>query len=122
MRSACTATTRTFEELLIGYLILDSSEIKPFSYVLQEGNGRSSSAVFQAKIFLNQQGMAETGSNENTAERARTVWEEVGSLMPRTPLGRRLWAIRRRIVASGTPLLGWEEIDREIAIRRGERE
>ena len=41
------------------------------------------------------------------------------SLMPRTSLGRRLWAIRRGIVASGTSLLSWEEIDREIAIRQG---
>jgi hypothetical protein len=39
-------------------------------------------------------------------------------LMPRTPLGRRLWTIRRGIVASGTSLLSWEEIDREIATRR----
>jgi hypothetical protein len=34
-------------------------------------------------------------------------------------LGRRLWEIRARIVASGEPLLGWEEIEREIAERRG---
>jgi hypothetical protein len=38
----------------------------------------------------------------------------------RTPLGRRLDEIRARIKASGQPLLSWEDIDRELAERRGE--
>jgi hypothetical protein len=41
------------------------------------------------------------------------------SYIPKTPLGRRLWEIRARIVASGEPLLGWEEIEREVAKRKG---
>jgi hypothetical protein len=41
---------------------------------------------------------------------------------PKTPLGRRLWEIRARIVASGEPLLGWKEIEREVADRRGGHE
>ena len=41
---------------------------------------------------------------------------------PRTPLGQQLWDMRSRLVASGEPLLGWEEIEREIAERRGEVE
>ena len=39
---------------------------------------------------------------------------------PKTPLGRRLWSIRKRIVASGETLLGWDEIEKEVAARRGE--
>ncbi len=39
----------------------------------------------------------------------------------RTKLVRRLWKIRSRIVASGEPLLGWKEIEREMAARRGEQ-
>jgi hypothetical protein len=39
---------------------------------------------------------------------------------PKTPLGKRLWAIRKKIVASGEPLLGWDEIEKEVAARRGE--
>jgi len=31
----------------------------------------------------------------------------------RTPLGRQLWKIRSRVIASGEPLLGWEEIEQE---------
>jgi hypothetical protein len=38
---------------------------------------------------------------------------------PRTPLGRRLWELRKRIVASGQPLLDWDDLEREIAERRG---
>ena len=38
---------------------------------------------------------------------------------PRTGLGRELWALRQKIVASGEPLLNAEEIEREVARRRG---
>jgi len=38
-----------------------------------------------------------------------------------SPLGRQLREIRQRIVASGAPLLDWNELDREMAERRGER-
>ncbi|MGH7488631.1 MAG: hypothetical protein ACREMY_23980 [bacterium] len=38
---------------------------------------------------------------------------------PRTPLGRRLWELRKRIIASGQPLLDWDDLEREIAERRG---
>jgi hypothetical protein len=40
----------------------------------------------------------------------------------RTLLGERLAQIREKIVASGEPLLSWEEIEREVAERRGERD
>lgn len=39
---------------------------------------------------------------------------------PRTPRGRRLMELRAQIVASGVPLLGWDDIEREVAERRGE--
>jgi len=43
------------------------------------------------------------------------------TLAPRTDLGRQLWKLRRRIVASGEQLLNCDDIDREVAARRGER-
>jgi|SRR5437016_4437761 len=52
----------------------------------------------------------------------RDKGKAIESYKPRTPLGRRLWEIRAKIVASGEPLLGWEEIEREVAERRGEAE
>jgi hypothetical protein len=39
---------------------------------------------------------------------------------PLSPLGEQLAKIREEIVASGDPLLSWEELDREVAERRGE--
>ena len=44
---------------------------------------------------------------------------EPESFKPRTPLGRKLLAIRNRIIAAGLPLLTREEIEKEIADRRG---
>jgi len=37
----------------------------------------------------------------------------------RTPLGRQLRKLRSRILESGAPALGWDEIEEEIATRRG---
>jgi hypothetical protein len=38
---------------------------------------------------------------------------------PRTRLGKKLLEIRQTIVASGRPLLDWEDIDSELAEQRG---
>jgi len=38
----------------------------------------------------------------------------------RTRLGKKLMAMRKRVAASGQPLLDWDEIRREVADRRGE--
>jgi hypothetical protein len=42
------------------------------------------------------------------------------SFIPRTELGRRLLRIRRKILASGQPLLHWNNIESELRDRRGE--
>ena len=47
---------------------------------------------------------------------------EAASARPRTPLGKQLLRIRERIIASGEPLMSWNEIEEEIAERRGETE
>jgi hypothetical protein len=36
-----------------------------------------------------------------------------------TPLAKKLWEFRQKIVASGRPLLDWDDIEQEIAIQRG---
>jgi len=38
----------------------------------------------------------------------------------RTELGKRLWAIREQIIASGLPPLDWDGVEREVQQRRGE--
>jgi hypothetical protein len=67
------------------------------------------------------------------AERAYECWNAIPRLplppklkdeinyQPKTEFGRRLLEIRSRIVASGIPMLGWDEIEQEVAARR-ERE
>ena len=37
----------------------------------------------------------------------------------RTPLGRKLRELRSRILKSGAPALSWEEIEEDVASRRG---
>lgn len=44
----------------------------------------------------------------------------VDSMEERSPLGEKLVKIREEIVASGAPLLSWDELDQEIAEWRGE--
>jgi hypothetical protein len=40
--------------------------------------------------------------------------------VPQTQFGRRLWKIRKRILASGQRLLEWEQIEHDRLERRGE--
>ncbi|MEC4814424.1 MAG: hypothetical protein SAK29_14290 [Scytonema sp. PMC 1069.18] len=39
--------------------------------------------------------------------------------VPQTPLGKKLWEIRQRAIASGLQLLKEDEIEQELAVRRG---
>jgi predicted RecB family endonuclease len=47
------------------------------------------------------------------ALKQKTVAEHI------SPLGQSLRSIRQRIVASGTPLLTWDDLAKEVATRRG---
>lgn len=52
---------------------------------------------------------------------ATAVIETSASSTGESELGRRLRAIRAQIVASGERLLDWDELEQELAERRGER-
>jgi hypothetical protein len=39
--------------------------------------------------------------------------------VPQTPLGKKLWEIRQRAIAAGLQLLNEDEIEQELAARRG---
>lgn len=69
---------------------------------------------------------------ELTPEKQQKVFEFVEALksesdtktleneyIPETPLAKKLWEIRTRAIASGMQLLNEEEIERELAERRG---
>ena len=38
---------------------------------------------------------------------------------PRTELGKKLWARRQSYIANGGKLITWDELDRELAERKG---
>ena len=44
---------------------------------------------------------------------------QVEEFVPKTELGKTLWAIRKKIEASGVPLLNRDELEEEIKSRRG---
>ncbi len=55
----------------------------------------------------------------NLPERAEVHVTIEAPDLARTPLGRRLLELRSRITQSGAPALGWDEIEEEVAVRRG---
>jgi hypothetical protein len=57
---------------------------------------------------------------EQAVQPVEPTTEEVEEeYVPRTELGRELMEIRKRILASGGGLATWEDLEREIAERRG---
>ena len=55
---------------------------------------------------------------EDTPVDLKTVHDPI-EFEPRTPLGQVLWEVRRKLIASGEKMLTDEELEREIAERRG---
>ena len=62
-------------------------------------------------------GVSDLSLEEQTRDEAAFALAQ--ARQAKTPLGRRLWEIRASIVASGVALLSWDEIDQEVAERRG---
>lgn len=56
--------------------------------------------------------------SDNTVYPSITNYE--APFRPHTELGRRLWEIRQRIVAAGHAKMSWDDVEREVAERRGE--
>jgi len=59
-----------------------------------------------------------TGQRKLPKENLKAL-EEASAYKPRTRLGKELWEIRKKIIASGEPLLDWDGIEKEVAKRRG---
>ncbi|GEM_PF-2912103 len=58
----------------------------------------------------------ETMKLETKPQNPKTDFTEE-ELEKMSPLGRELWALRAKVVASGVPLLTWEQLDEELAER-----
>jgi len=52
----------------------------------------------------------------------KSLPKPVNVFTPKTELASRLWEIRKRIIASGEPLLDWDGVQKEVSQRRAERE
>lgn len=76
--------------------------------------------VFLTRDWLRTRNFRPLLEGENDSQHGYSI--EKQALRRRSPsdLGAKLRAIRKRIVASGVPLLSWDEINAEIANRRGE--
>lgn len=91
------------------------------SHVWLAGSHSSvSSAVILAGLLVGGQPVTTVGFDLNFGANVMAEWRLLQKRPARTALGARLMSIRERIVKSGTPLLNWDDIEREIAERRGE--
>jgi hypothetical protein len=63
--------------------------------------------------------MKERAVTTETTEQAFTHGLSGPSFPLVTPLAKKLWEIRQRIVANGIPLLDGEDIEQEVRTRRG---
>lgn len=46
--------------------------------------------------------------------------ESATDFKPKTALGKRLWALRQKYIAEGGELLNWDELEKEVALRKGD--
>ncbi len=60
-----------------------------------------------------------TGLETDAVRKAEITYAEKQSLKANTPLGRRLWELRAKIITSGLPLLDGYGSERAVAERRG---
>jgi hypothetical protein len=62
---------------------------------------------------------------EESAETTRTPDQTPTNGLPEppfplvTPLAKKLWELRQKVIASGVPLLDWDDIERAVQDRRG---
>ncbi len=70
------------------------------------------------KSVLKKTARATASHKKARASKPKEVAKD-SSFTPKTQLGRDLWAIRQRIVASGVELLDWDGVHRELMSRRG---
>lgn len=81
----------------------------------------ASAPVVKARAHdkANSQSKAKRKAKAAPATTPNTGGAGATTFQPQTELGKKLWAIRQRIVASGAPLLDEDGIRQEVAARRG---
>ena len=119
MATASSLSFPAFTEKTIALLSMDVSSARYGWFVIPSGIDMKDWQV----VFNNgDEDIAESPVLERNNELDfKPLTNPVVAFTPRTELGKRLWEIRKRIVASGTPLLDWDGVSQEVADRRGER-
>lgn len=79
-----------------------------------------SSTVLLAGLVIGGIHASDRGFDTCMKDNVVAEWKLLQSRPAKTTLGMRLMQIRERIVKSGVPLLGWDEVEKEVAERRGE--
>lgn len=94
----------------------------PYEWNPRETDNSIKYGVMPAELFDIATSPAAMAFNEEIRSAEKTIGDwasKVVALKARTPLGKKLLSLRAKIIASGEPLLSWEEIDNEVKKRRG---
>ena len=121
MKTASIARTAPIEEkVILSQLIHDTSDVASGWFLRPAGFDPRTWDV-QLLSEARSHSSAQIGLDPAASGDVEAYWQRLAGHKPRTTLGRQLWEVRGRIIASGAPLLTWEDIDRELSERRGER-
>lgn len=122
MRTEYLTQVETLDEIVVSQITLDPSCRAPLWFLFSRADLSERGRIISATVSLTHFNISERGLEDSSMRWTESIWREAISFRPRTLLGKRLWGIRERIVASRKPLLSWEEIEQEIAAQRGEIE
>lgn len=86
------------------------SGLEPDSWLVESADIRETAPLVESGLYL-----------LPTYLQVTPLHKPVTVFQPKTELASRLWEIRKRIVASGIPLLDWDGVEQAVAERRGER-
>lgn len=98
-----------------------SGEVKVRHDLLSGSTTSVSSALILVGLMVGGIHSADKGFDPCLRTNIVEEWKLLQKRTVKTALGIRLMRIRERIVESGAPLLGWDEIEKEAAERRGEK-
>jgi uncharacterized protein (DUF433 family) len=109
------AEGKTTEEILNMHPGLTEKQIRAvFGYSSSFFKGHPIFPVLSPEQFSKEQ------KEKSLEEEKETAGEN--PFVPKTPLAKKMWKIRQKIVASGEKLLSLEKVWEEVRDRRGERE
>jgi len=120
VNNAVTPNTLTLEREILFSLVAAGTSDVARNWILSVGGFSSLPGREVAPVGFCVPPVTLTGFDGEDRLQVEDDWKGLAMYRPRTKLGERLWDIRTRIVASGVPLLDWDDLEREVHERRGE--